>query len=52
MQTDAILSSARSCHLHCHQAARVQVCWGEEAGAGGGRRRGRGGKDWGCMHKF
>ena len=36
MQTDAILASARSCHLHCHQAARVQVCWGEEAGAGGG----------------
>ena len=31
-QTDAILSSARSCHLYCHQTARVQVCWG-----GGGR---------------
>ena len=35
-QTDAILSSARSCHLYCRQTACVQVCWG---GGGGGEGR-------------
>ena len=39
-QTDAILSSARSCHLHSHQTARVQVCWGWGCiGGGGGEGR-------------
>ena len=37
MQTDAILSSARSCHVHCHHV-KLHVCrfvggWGWRGGA-------------------